>query len=181
MNVHVKIHEGQIKGQHIGHYTGKVAGFRNMSVLPAPHPAKPCCTGILCVLQKQCNRLAGDISWQQIIWLCWTPFYDTLTSYWWNSKLYFDISFVFQFFWKWLNLLENGELLRIITLRKCWKHVVSILINLLFYSSFLKRNLFKNVIIKIIYVSLSPSIVPVCDMLSPQFDHYFNLYSTQGV
>ncbi len=29
--------------------------------------------------------------------------------------------------------------------------------------------------------SLSPSIDAVCDMLSPQFDHYFNLYTTQGV
>ncbi len=28
--------------------------------------------------------------------------------------------------------------------------------------------------------SLSPSIDPVCDMLSPQFDLYSNLYTTQG-
>ncbi len=31
------------------------------------------------------------------------------------------------------------------------------------------------------YTSLSPIIDPVWDMLSPQFDHYFNLYTTQGV
>ena len=29
--------------------------------------------------------------------------------------------------------------------------------------------------------SLSSYIDPVCDMLSPQFDHCFNLYMTQGV